>query len=74
MLNSFKVGEIMAKGGIPMKCYLNRPEENAKFFAEDGFFHTGDLAHYDVSSINMLARNDTMMRMVFCTLKAGSKN
>merc|ERR1712144_19587 len=30
-----------------MKGYLNRPEENAKFFAEDGFIHTGDLAHYD---------------------------
>lgn len=27
--------------------YLNRPEENAKFFGEDGFFHTGDLGHYD---------------------------
>ena len=29
-----------------MKGYLNRPEENAKFFADDGFVHTGDLASY----------------------------
>jgi 4-coumarate--CoA ligase len=34
-----------------MKGYLNRPEENTKFFAEDGFFHTGDLAHYDENGV-----------------------
>ena len=42
-----QVGEIMIKpttvvNGI-MKGYLNRPEENEKFFADDGFVHTGDL-------------------------------
>ena len=37
----------MVKTDVVMKGYLNRPEENAKFFAEDGFIHTGDLAHYD---------------------------
>ena len=42
-----EVGEILAKCGVNMKGYLNRPEENAKFFAPDGFIHTGDLAHYD---------------------------
>ena len=26
-----------------MKGYLNRPEENTKFFGDDGFIHTGDL-------------------------------
>ena len=41
-----QVGEIMIKpttvvNGI-MKGYLNRPEENEKFFADDGFVHTGD--------------------------------
>ena len=30
-----------------MKGYLNRSEETANFFAEDGFVHTGDLAHYN---------------------------
>ena len=37
----------MAKMDVIMKGYLNRPDENAKFFAEDGFFHTGDLGHYN---------------------------
>ena len=30
-----------------MKGYLNRPEENAKFFAENNWYRTGDLARYD---------------------------
>ena len=42
-----EVGEILAHCGVNMKGYLNRPDENAKFFAQDGFIHTGDLAHYD---------------------------
>ena len=46
-----EVGEILANCGINMKGYLNRPEENAKFFAPNGFFHTGDLAHYDDAGV-----------------------
>ena len=42
-----EVGEIHVKGGVPMKGYLNRPEENAKFFAGDGWYRTGDLARYN---------------------------
>ncbi len=42
-----EIGEIMARGDYIMMGYLNRPEENAKYFAEDGFVHTGDLGHYD---------------------------
>lgn len=42
-----EVGEIMAKGKSNMLGYLNRPEENAKFFGQDGFIHTGDYGHYD---------------------------
>ena len=34
-----------------MKGYLNRPEETADFFAEDGFVHTGDLAHYNEKGV-----------------------
>ena len=34
-----------------MKGYLNRPEETANFFAEDGFVHTGDLAHYNEKGV-----------------------
>ena len=32
---------------VVMKGYLNRPDENSHFFAEDGFIRTGDLGHYD---------------------------
>ncbi len=38
-----QVGEIVAKNQTMMKGYLNRPEENKKFFCEDGFARTGDL-------------------------------
>ena len=38
---------MMVKTDVVMKGYLNRPEENAKFFGDDGFIHTGDLGHYD---------------------------
>ena len=41
----------MVKMEIYMKGYLNRPDDNAKFFAEDGFIHTGDLGHYDNNGI-----------------------
>merc|ERR1719431_648391 len=47
LLGPNKVGEIMVKSMAPMKGYLNRPDENKKFFAEDGFCHTGDLAYYE---------------------------
>ncbi len=46
-----RVGEIMARCHVTMKGYLNRPEETAKFFGEDGFIHTGDLGHYDEEGI-----------------------
>ncbi len=41
--------EIMARCNKLMYVvgYLNRPEENAKFFGDDGFIHTGDFGHYD---------------------------
>lgn len=48
-----EVGEIMVKvlRGNVTKGYLNRPEENKKFFADDGYVHTGDLGHYDSNGL-----------------------
>ena len=34
-----------------MLGYLNLPEENKKFFGSEGFFHSGDLGHYDENGI-----------------------
>jgi len=42
-----EIGEIWGRCKWSMKGYLNRPEEDAKFFAGNGWFRTGDLAHYD---------------------------
>ena len=51
LLGPDAVGEILAKSHVPMIGYLNRPEENAKFFGADGFCHTGDLGHYDEKGV-----------------------
>lgn len=43
----FVNGELCAKGPNLMQGYYNRPEETAAVIDEDGFIHTGDLAHLD---------------------------
>lgn len=40
-------GEIMAKGPNIMLGYYNLPEETASVFDAEGYFHTGDLGHFD---------------------------
>lgn len=39
-----KEGEVCVRGYLVMMEYYNMPEENAKCFDKDGWFHTGDLA------------------------------
>ncbi|MBI4334083.1 MAG: AMP-binding protein [Chloroflexi bacterium] len=38
-----EVGEMIVKGPMTFKGYFRNPEENAKAFDADGFFHSGDL-------------------------------
>ena len=44
--NEQGVGELVVRGPIVMKGYLNRPEDTAEALA-DGWLHTGDLASMD---------------------------
>ncbi len=38
-----EIGEMVIKGPMTFKGYFRNPEENAKAFDSDGFFHSGDL-------------------------------
>jgi 2,3-dihydroxybenzoate-AMP ligase len=38
-----EVGEMIMKGPMTFKGYFRAPEENAKSFDKEGFFHSGDL-------------------------------
>lgn len=42
-----QVGEIRIKTPLAMKGYLNRPEENEKFFSNQGWVRTGDLGSFN---------------------------
>ena len=38
-----EIGEMIIKGPITFKGYFRNPEENAKVFDSEGYFHSGDL-------------------------------
>jgi len=40
-------GEVLAKGPNIMEGYWKKPEETAKVFDAEGWFHTGDIGHFD---------------------------
>ncbi|KAF2482321.1 hypothetical protein BDY17DRAFT_324611 [Neohortaea acidophila] len=42
-----ETGEILAKGPQIALGYLNNPKASAETFDKDGFFHTGDVGHFD---------------------------
>ena len=44
-----EIGEIVLRGPTIMLGYHNRPEANEEVLSEDGWLHTGDLAHRDAN-------------------------
>ncbi len=65
-------GEIAAQGETGeltfhnpyVRCYINLPEETAKAFKEDGFYHTGDLAKLDENgNYVLLGRSGDMIKI-----------
>ncbi|SKB84779.1 acyl-CoA synthetase [Maribacter arcticus] len=50
-------GEIQIKGPNVFKEYWRKPEATAEAFTADGWFHSGDIAIFDVDSYQILGRN-----------------
>lgn len=50
-------GEIQVKGPNVFSEYWGKPEETAKSFTGDGWFHTGDMAVLENGSYRILGRN-----------------
>lgn len=57
-------GELLVKGYSVMRGYYNKPEETAKCFDADGWFHTGDTACWrDDGYIRFLGRYKDMLKV-----------
>lgn len=54
-------GEILAKGPNIMKGYYNNPEETAKVFDADGWFHTGDIGKFEHGNLKITDRLKNML-------------
>lgn len=46
-----ETGEILARGPQIAMAYLDNPAASAETFDSDGFFHTGDVGHFDAEGL-----------------------
>jgi acyl-CoA synthetase (AMP-forming)/AMP-acid ligase II len=46
-----QTGEILARGPQIAMAYLDNPAATAETFDKDGFFHTGDVGHFDAEGL-----------------------
>ncbi|MCS7082496.1 MAG: long-chain fatty acid--CoA ligase [Bacteroidota bacterium] len=53
---SSEEGEILAKGPNVMRGYWNLPEETAKVFDAEGWFHTGDVGRFEQGYLRITDR------------------
>lgn len=54
-------GEVLVKGPNVMKGYFNQPEATAAAIDIDGWFHTGDLGHFEEGHLILTGRKKEMI-------------
>lgn len=60
--NTEGIGEVLIRGDVVMKGYLDEPELTAETIDNEGFLHTGDLGYLDASGhLHLVGRKKNMI-------------